>query len=192
MSAPLSDDDHKRRARRRLIGAVALTILAVILLPLVLEDEPPPAGPLKVHMPSRPEKAAVVENTVEYAPPPANTTVEPPPPENSAIAKSIPETVQKSVAIVRPTEGSSKAESEMQPVADNHSGHYVVQVGVFSDKNNVLKIQARISALGLKSYTERVGSATRVRLGSFSSQVEADAMADKLAKAGVPAKVVEK
>lgn len=192
MSAPLSDDDHKRRARRRLIGAVALTILAVILLPLVLEDEPPPAGPLKVHMPPQPEKTAVVENMVEYAPPPANTRVEPPPPESSTVAKPAPEKVQKSVATARPAAESNKSESEKQPVTDKQTGHYVIQVGVFSDKNNVQKIQARISALGLKSYTEQVGNATRVRLGSFSSQMEADAMSAKLAKAGLPAKVVEK
>ena len=31
----------KRQARRRLIGAIALTILVVVLLPMILDSEPP-------------------------------------------------------------------------------------------------------------------------------------------------------
>jgi DedD protein len=192
MPAPLSDDDHKRRARRRLIGAVALTILAVILLPLVLEDEPPPTGPLNVLMPPLPEKASLAENTVEYAPPSANSTIEPASPEDKTLATPVPQNVQKPVEPTRPTEAKRKEESEKPLATENESGAFVVQVGVFSDKGNVQKIQSRISALGLKSYTEQVGNATRVRLGAFSSHAEADAIAAKLTAAGLPGKVVEK
>lgn len=49
-----AENDLKRRARRRLIGAVALALAAVILVPLLLEDEPPPAGHLQVRMKSQP------------------------------------------------------------------------------------------------------------------------------------------
>jgi len=192
MSATLSDDEHKRQARRRLIGAVALTILAVILLPLVLEDEPPPTGPLKVLMPPLSEKASLAENTVEYAPPPANATIEPAPPEVKSPATPVPQKVQKPVETARSTEVTRNVESGKPRSADNDTGAFVVQIGVFSDKGNVQKVQSRISALGLKSYTEQVGNATRVRLGAFSSHAEADAIAARLSGAGVPGKEVEK
>src|SRR4030042_206067 len=52
-----SENDLKRLARRRLIGAVALTLLAVIVLPLLLEDEPPPASSLSVKMAAAPQPA---------------------------------------------------------------------------------------------------------------------------------------
>ena len=54
MPPPSSENDLKRLARRRLIGAVALTLLAVIALPLLLEDEPPPTSALSVHMAEAP------------------------------------------------------------------------------------------------------------------------------------------
>jgi DedD protein len=67
-----------------------------------------------------------------------------------------------------------------------------VQVGVFADKANAQKLQSRISALGLKSYTDQVDGSTRVRVGSFSSKAEADAAAGKLAASGMANKVVVK
>jgi DedD protein len=45
-------DTLKRRGRRRLVGAVALVLLAVIVLPMVFDPEPrPPAPPVSVRIP---------------------------------------------------------------------------------------------------------------------------------------------
>lgn len=38
------EDKLRRRARRRLIGAVALTLIVVIALPMILDSEPKPVG----------------------------------------------------------------------------------------------------------------------------------------------------
>ena len=35
--------DIKKRARRRLVGAVALALLAAVVLPMIMEQEPHPA-----------------------------------------------------------------------------------------------------------------------------------------------------
>lgn len=49
-------DTLKRRGRRRLVGAVALVLLAVIVLPMVLDQEPrPPAPPVSVRIPGEDE-----------------------------------------------------------------------------------------------------------------------------------------
>lgn len=49
-------DTLKRRGRRRLVGAVALVLLAVIVLPMVFEQEPqPPAPPVSVRIPGEDE-----------------------------------------------------------------------------------------------------------------------------------------
>ena len=197
MPAPQTDQDHKLRARRRLIGAVALTIIAVILLPLVLEDEPPPAGPLEVHMPPPSSASSAGESTVEYAPPPANTTVEPSASEEEAAPAASPEPVREepAPAASRPVASpppAKPAEPASKPAPAQQSVTYTVQIGVFSDKANVQKVQSRISELGLKSYTEQVKNSTRVRVGSFASRAEADAVAAKLTAGGVTGKVVEK
>lgn len=44
--------DQKKRARRRLVGAVALALLAVIVLPMILDEDPQaPARDIQVTMP---------------------------------------------------------------------------------------------------------------------------------------------
>lgn len=44
-------DTLKRRGRRRLVGAVALVLLAVIVLPMVFDPEPRPTPPVSVRIP---------------------------------------------------------------------------------------------------------------------------------------------
>ena len=41
----------KRRGRRRLVGAIALVLLAVIVLPMVFDEPPPAAPPVSVRIP---------------------------------------------------------------------------------------------------------------------------------------------
>lgn len=48
------DEQLKKRARRRLVGAIALVLLAVIVLPMVMDHEPRPTGPeIQVRIPSQ-------------------------------------------------------------------------------------------------------------------------------------------
>jgi len=190
MPPPATDDGHKRRSRRRLIGAVALAIIAVIILPLVLEDEPPPAGPLEVHMPP-PADSPQPQNVVEFAPPPANAVVEPAQPEPAAPTRTAKPTVPPKPASA-PVKPAAQAVKEA-PKPAQASIVYTVQAGVFADKANARRLQDRISALGLKPYTEQVGDSTRVSVGSFANRAEADALLAKLVLAGITdVKVVEK
>lgn len=53
---PVADDqlELKKRARRRLVGAVAIALAAVIVLPMVMDSEPRPAGQdIQVRIPSQ-------------------------------------------------------------------------------------------------------------------------------------------
>jgi DedD protein len=46
--------DLKKRARRRLVGAAALALFAVIVLPIVMDSEPKPNGQeIQIHIPSQ-------------------------------------------------------------------------------------------------------------------------------------------
>lgn len=52
----LTDEESnlKRQARRRLLGAIALTILVVVLLPMVLDSEPPvPSQDIELQIPDK-------------------------------------------------------------------------------------------------------------------------------------------
>src|SRR3954462_10342433 len=98
----------KRRGRRRLVGAVALVLLAVIVLPMVFDPEPKSTvAPVEVRIPSE-----------------SNTTFAPPKPPAKAAPKA--ETPAKQ----EPTPAASAA-----PAA---SGDYVIQVGAFARPESVI------------------------------------------------------
>lgn len=199
MPPQITDDDHKRRARRRLIGGVALAIVAVIVLPLVLEDEPPPAGPLEISMPSPiAVEQKPPQSMIEQAPSSANTLEDPTQPlgETAKPGTKIVESEKaESEKAVTPKPQPPKlpvAPVERNPAAAETSIAYTVQVGVFADKVNVQKLQTRIAGLGFRSQTDEVSGSTRVRVGSFPSKEDAEKVAAKLAAAGIAGQVVEK
>src|SRR5471030_2159277 len=62
LPAPMADNDDvntlKRRGRRRLVGAIALVLLAVIVLPMVFDSEPKgSAPPVSVRIPGEDDAA---------------------------------------------------------------------------------------------------------------------------------------
>jgi DedD protein len=61
----------KKRARRRLVGAVALALLAAIVLPMIMDEEPPASlQPIELKIPGQ-EQAAANPVAVATAPPTA-------------------------------------------------------------------------------------------------------------------------
>ena len=186
----------KRRARRRLIGAIALVTLVVIILPLVLDKEPGPAGPpLSVQIPDQgssgfnsrvvsppPLKPAapVPERKAEIAP----VNVEPPP------VKAAPPSAKAEPAVKLPDAAKASAKvEEVRAQAALRDQAWVVSLDAFSDKKNVVQLRAKLSAAGVKSYTEPVktskGELTRVRAGPFTSKEAAEKARAKLVALGL-------
>ena len=63
MAKQITDDEDrlKRQARRRLIGAVALTTAIVVVLPMVLDNEPKPVGQdIELRIPNKDKVGAFV------------------------------------------------------------------------------------------------------------------------------------
>jgi len=72
---------------------------------------------------------------------------------------------------------------------DKKSGKYVVQVAALASPEKVSELQNKLSEAGIKSYTQKVPTASgdriRVRIGPFSSKDEADNARAKLSKMGL-------
>ncbi len=216
MPLPSSENDLKRRARRRLIGAVALTLVAVIVLPLLLEDEPPPASSLAVHMAVAPEPDPVAQPIQTPAP------VVPPEPASAAPVEPVtqPEPVKpepkiepvKSAPQPAPHPKPAQVKPEpvkaqppkpapaSQPVATpdaktkpaDAQETFVVQLAALSDADKAQALKARVAKLGLPAYTDAAGSLTRVRVGPFNTRTAAVAAAVKLAENGMSGQVLTK
>jgi DedD protein len=163
----LSDDANllKRRARRRLVGAIALVVLVVVVLPIILDQKPRP-GPqeLTVQIPSQdggPFKTRVL--------PPLQPAPTAPAPAKKESAKT--STSEKPRARAKTAEA------------------FVFQLGVFANPDNAKQVRDRTTSAGIKSYTDKVkgqqGEQTRVRAGPFPSRGAAEKARDKLKALGM-------
>lgn len=117
------------RARRRLIGALALVVAAVIVVPMLIDNEPPPGAPVSPivlpAVPSLPDQDRVdlaAANsgsiTIEQLPEPP---VEPPVSEPSVMASVTPPPVSAPppVAETRPEPATRPKPEPVRPAADS-------------------------------------------------------------------------
>jgi len=189
----------KRRARRRLVGAVALVTFVVIILPLILDKEPGPAGPpLSVQIPNQESggfttRVAPLATPVPAAPAPEKNagipvakTEAPPPVVAAPVPKVEPAVMDKAPAPKAEAVVANKAPPDQKRVPAEAWG---VALDAFSDAKNVKQLRARLTAAGVKSYTEPVktskGELTRVRAGPFPSREAAEKARAKLQGMGL-------
>lgn len=217
-TSPDADLQLKKRARRRLVGAVALALFAVIVLPMVMDREPRPASQdIQVRIPSQdgpgfaakvlpgkpvstPLPAPEPKPVVEPVPAPA---AEPKPaaePVRPAVAAAPAKAAEKTVAPPKKAE-PAKAPAPVKPAADakpapDAAGQWVVQLGAFKDAGNVKLLLAKLKGVGVPAYTEKFespqGPRTRVRAGPFASQEAAEKARSRIKIVGVDGPVAPK
>lgn len=145
----------KRRGRRRLVGAVALVLAAVIVLPMVFDPEPRRADvAVSVRIPG--------ENETRFTP-----KVEPKAPEQKIEEKKAEEKKEEKP----PVEAKRPEPKKPEPKKAVAAGDFIVPVGAFSNPDAVI---AKLSAAKVPYYTEAVKGLTRVRAGPFVSREAAE------------------
>ena len=180
--APRIGDDElklKQRARRRLIGAIALLAALVMLLPMVLDNDPKRSeNDIAVHIPA-PQQIPVAPDpvpalpTVEVDPEPAPAAPEP----QSEPLETTPEPA--------PVLAETVPAPVVKPTA---TGNFFVQVGVFSKAENAKSVQAKLAKNKLVAVADSIktpgGTRTRVRIGPFANRGEADDILSQVKRAG--------
>ena len=198
----------KKRARRRLVGAIALVLLMIIILPMLLEDRDINGTneSVEIIMPDQDgEETATVgldEQLADVAPMP-DTSADMQETESSAVKevkidtdqpKAVPTPkVEAKVEKVATPEKSKTTTITPKPKSTS-SNQYYVQIGVFSNTSNIAKLQTKLDGLGYDSYTEKMtkdGSVkTRLRTKSFDSRNEAAIALENIKDAGLAGMVV--
>ncbi len=177
--------NFKKRARRRLVGAIALVLLMVVVLPMILKDRAStgPQEQITITLTSeqaQPETSDFDSSIVPTGPPVSVTPEVTEPADEAATAK--PDQAQPAT---KPDETKPAAET---------SHKFYVQIGVFSDEANVKQLQAKLSDLGYKSQTEKIdtakGKKTRLRTQTFSDRNEAAIALENIKDAGLTGMVV--
>jgi DedD protein len=89
----------------------------------------------------------------------------------------------------------ARAILEGKPVASaapHATGKVVLQVAALASQDKVNELQKKLQAAGLKSYTQKVATASgeriRVRIGPFANEAEAEKTRAKLIKLGLSGK----
>jgi DedD protein len=183
----------KRRARRRLIGASALALLAVVVLPMVMDHDPrPPAQDIQVRIPSQ-DGAGMSGGLASRILPGKAPTPLPPAAQSrpEAMAEAKPEIVSENEA-----KATMPAKPEVKAPAAAGGGEWVVRLGAYKDAANVKQLQAKLKGMGVPSYTEKFdspqGPRMRVRAGPFSTKEAAEKVQARAKAIGVDGSVAPK
>ena len=212
--------DLKKRARRRLVGAAALALLAIIVLPMIMDPEVEPAGDdIQVRIPSQEgggtatraieppvstpvepiERAEVVSReppVVAPSPVEAPPEVAPQPPEPEAVASvPPPKPADEASRVKEILAGKAEASASAAAKAASASADapaYVVQVGAFSNANNADAMSKKIREQGFDAYTRKIGSTTRVRVGPYPDRKSAESAAARLERQGFKGVVMQR
>ncbi|MCX7155925.1 MAG: SPOR domain-containing protein [Rhodocyclales bacterium] len=174
----------KKRARRRLVGAAALALLAVIVLPMVMDREPRPLSQdIQVRIPSQ-DSTGLVAKVLPGKP--AATPMPAPEPKPEVQGKAEPTTTGAAAepAVVKPAaptaaapavkpaakpaekpatpekkpetreKAATKPTADAKPAADA-SGQWVVQLGAYKEAGNVKLLLSKLKGVGVPAYTEK-------------------------------------
>ena len=219
----------KKRARRRLVGAVALVLLMIIVLPMILKERTfvQPKEEITITLPNESLSANTTPNsnndsiiTQEKSKDDFDSNID----DANQVDNQIPlETLKndsqaknnldvnnddlqaltdKSAAL-KTDKTTKKTIDEKNPDLENKvvlkpdaTSRFYVQVGVFSDLENVKQLQAKLNDIGYKSQTEKIntdkGIKIRLRTQSFDSRSNAATALENIKEAGLTGMVVSK
>lgn len=196
---------EKQRARRRLVGAIALVVAAVVILPMVLDSHPKPVtDDISIDIPSRPApKVAKTDEDTQAGVAPDN-----PAPDAalaaSGLAPTTPATQGQSGAAKQQSAATSAAPAAkpaVKPQAPAIAANTAPAAPVKPAKPAATQSAANVPAHGEDSANTVAagadansgtpasppGSRFAVQLGAFANDANARNWATKLKAAGVPA-----
>lgn len=191
----------RRRGRRRLVGAIALVLLAVIVLPWIFDPQPRQAPPVSVRIPgedetpfvpkSAPKPPAAAPKADKPAPQaekpaaPAERTAPAAPATPKAESKGAEKAPAAKPAPAGAPQASTSSERARAEAALANAPQFYVPVGAYADPSGVV---AKLKAAKVAYYTEPVatekGKVTRVRAGPYASREAAEKAHKQLVKLG--------
>lgn len=209
----------KKRARRRLVGAIALVLLMVIVLPMILKDRSikQPVDEITITLDSqrKPEILPDVSDFDSNVVPSNEVEVEADSQQdefksNEPSQSEVPEvgidtetapklksedlnTPSKSIPVNK-AEAKQTEAPKVDAKKSATGSKFYVQIGVFSDEANVKKLQARLTELGYKSQTEKIdtakGKKIRLRTHLLGERNDAAIALQNIKDAGLTGMVV--
>jgi DedD protein len=188
--------------KERIIGAAVLVVFVVLVVPVFL-DGPPQSGEIVSERVPLPGQAAEDETRTvvldrdrdEPVPVPAPVTQPETDRQQPAPPKPEPETEARDEPEPEPEPAPAKPAAQQPTAAGNSStGMWAVQLGSFGNQQNAERLAADLRKQGFAAFLSQLstgsGELHRVRIGPQKDRESAEAMAQRLAKAGHKGQVV--
>lgn len=190
----------RRRARRRLVGAVAIALTCVVVLPMLFDGEPKPLGPeVDIRIPAQNtpfETAPAAASSAPPKPEPVETRPAEPTQAAAPVKADLPATPQGKAATtpasdktgVMAEEGKIKADKKLPPVATPPAEKpkpqlkpdlpfaargYFLQIGAFGSESNARQLRDKAAAAGFKAVLTGANGQFRVRVGPLPQHEKA-------------------
>ena len=159
-------------------------------------DAEPASAPVSAPAPA-PLPAPVASAPVTLAPVPTLPPLPPLPakPDSNPASQPAPKPVLKPAPKPepQPAKKPAPAATKQAPAATSKETVYLINVGLFADENNARNAKTKLVDAGLPAFTEEAiyprGKRTRVRVGPFATDTEADTAAEKIRNLGLEAAV---
>ena len=194
---------EKQRARRRLVGAIALVLAAVIVLPMVLDSHPNPrTEDISIDIPNRPAPAAKPSRDANDADTQAGVAHEAPPGASGSVAAGVTQpqpaaSAAAATAQAKPEpkeapkpEAKAQAKQDAKPSASKPaavaSQNAKPRAAEPSEEANA-NAAANAAAGAANTPSSPAGSRFVVQIGQFDDETAAQNWVNKLKSAGVPA-----
>jgi DedD protein len=202
--AERKEADDSFNPRHRIVGAVVLVALAVIFLPMLLNDRapekdsstaapdtrsvvlpvtPPRENPVGNIMPPESEKITEKPGTAKTVIVPVEPTTEIPAAVKAPVTPELRQPEAKPVPETKPVAATKKSTEAVKP-ATTAGKHWVVQVGAFSQLENAKRLHERLAKKGYSAILDPPnpanGKTVRVEVGPYR-----DAAAAKAAQARI-------
>ena len=191
-----------RALKERIIGAAVLVVFVVLVVPVFL-DGPPQSGEIvseRVPLPGQAaegETRTVVLDRDRDEPVPVPAPVTEPEAEQAQPVKpeSKPEPEPETSPEPEPKpEPAKPAAQQPAPAGDSPTGMWAVQLGSFGNQQNAERLAADLRKQGFAAFLSQLstgsGELHRVRIGPQKDRESAEAMAERLARAGHKGQVV--
>ena len=186
----------RRRGRRRLVGAIALVLLAVIVLPMVFDSEPrQSAPPVNVRIPGEGD-AGFTPKVTPKGPGAAPSVAAAPAEPQKAAPKTEAKADERRAA--KSADKVAAAEAERVRAETALAGEqFVIPVAALASAEKIQELAAKLTEAKLPYYTEPIatakGQVTRVRVGPFGDRAAAEKALERLRLLGLkPGSVISK
>ena len=180
MAKQISDDEQnlRRKARRRLIGAFALTLAVVVVLPMVLDSEPKPTGQdIDLRIPA-------ADDVGEFVPKTAVSDVAAVLPSSGTPAVPAAKSGAAAAGKGQPAANQiTKPKSNEKPIVVAEG--FVAQVGAYSNADTAKQELDKLKKWGFRAYTEKAAGMIRVRVGPYADREKAEKARQQLEKHGL-------